>query len=620
MPIIYSSLGLSAAAATVLTLTFRGLSFWLPLLIGFILLQRLRIFHAPERSLAQASHPYVLAWLTAAMGLLNVFSALTPALVERTTILEVLAPLEVSSGGRLTAAMAGFALLLLAFGLARRQRMAWLLTLGALFVSTVSHLMANIEYGEAILAALLACYLLWQHSHFQARSDPPTLRRGVRTILVALSVTIVYGATGFFLLARHYDVIFSLWTALRQTVVMFTQFYNPGLHPLTGLGHYFAASIYLVGIVSLGYGLWSVLRPVVLRRSATATEQARAQQIVEQNGGTALARFLLFPDKAYYFTKGGSVIGYATRGGTAIALGDPVGPSADIANAITGFHKYCQQQGWQTAFYQTLPDHLKHYQESGFEAIRIGHEAVIDLQNFTLAGKSGKEFRTVINRMTRLGHTAEIIEPPLRAELVAELRAVSDDWLALMHGKELRFSLGWFQDEYVRTSPVIVIRTEFGQVSAFANLVPAYQKNEVSVDLMRRRHEALPGTMDFLFSILLQWSKERGYATFNLGLSALSGVGEEPTDPAMEKALHYAYNHINQFYNFQGLHAFKAKFNPSWEPRYLVVPGYVSLPAVWTTLARIGTNTDFLADFRQWLMQLLKNPTGKVTMQRDMKP
>ena len=47
-----------------------------------------------------------------------------------------------------------------------------------------------------------------------------------------------------------------------------------------------------------------------------------------------------------------------------------------------------------------------------------------------------------------------------------------------------------------------------------------------------------------------------------MGLSGLSGIGENPTDPAIERALHYIYEHVDQFYNFKGLHEFKAKFDP----------------------------------------------------------
>jgi phosphatidylglycerol lysyltransferase len=42
------------------------------------------------------------------------------------------------------------------------------------------------------------------------------------------------------------------------------------------------------------------------------------------------------------------------------------------------------------------------------------------------------------------------------------------------------------------------------------------------------------------------------------------------------------FRHGEHFYNFQGLRAFKDKFAPAWEPRYLASPGLLALPLVLT--------------------------------------
>lgn len=49
MVIVYTSLGIPAAQATVIVLAFRGLSFWLPLVVGFFLLRRIRSFSEREK-------------------------------------------------------------------------------------------------------------------------------------------------------------------------------------------------------------------------------------------------------------------------------------------------------------------------------------------------------------------------------------------------------------------------------------------------------------------------------------------------------------------------------------------------------------------------------------------
>lgn len=48
MTLVVTSLGVPAETATVITLAFRGLGFWLPFAVGFIMLRRIRVFRAKE--------------------------------------------------------------------------------------------------------------------------------------------------------------------------------------------------------------------------------------------------------------------------------------------------------------------------------------------------------------------------------------------------------------------------------------------------------------------------------------------------------------------------------------------------------------------------------------------
>ena len=237
----------------------------------------------------------------------------------------------------------------------------------------------------------------------------------------------------------------------------------------------------------------------------------------------------------------------------------------------------------------------------------IGHEAIARLTGFSLEGKTNKSLRSSVTKLARLGYRTEHYEPPLSSHILHELREVSDEWLATTSGAEMRYSLGAFEDDYVRSTPVVVVRAPDGQITAFANLVVQEQWREVAVDLMRRRHEVENGTMDFLFVSIIEWAKAHSYATFDLGLSALAGVGEDSDDPTVERALHYIYEHIYQFYNFKGLHAFKGKFHPQWVPRYLVYPGAASLPSVALALIQADAGMDVTLDnVKGWVRKRLR--------------
>jgi len=606
MTLTYTSLGIPANTAAIVSLSFRGLTFWLPLVLGFLLIQHTRTFGGQERSLAEVWGVRLVSLLTALMGIINLLSSLTPSLISRFEIIENYLPLMVSRGGHLTAALGGFALINLSIGLWRRKRNAWILTLAVLLVSVISHLVKGLDYEEALIGLGLAVWLLTLRSHFYARSDPPSVRQGLWAVVTSINFTLLYGVAGFYLLDRHFSVNFGLGAAIRQTVVMFTEFYDPGIQPvpITRFGNYFFHSIYLVGAGTFLYALYMLLRPVLLRYHATTEERYKVESIVEHYGRTSLARMTLFDDKAYYFSPGGSVIAYTVFNGTAITLGDPIGPPIDAQQAINGFKAFCANKAWIPAFYQTQSGYLEHYKAAGFKNITIGSEAIVDVSGFTLSGNANKNLRSAHNRMIKLGYRITILRPPLNQSQLTELRAISDTWLAHMHSKEKHFSLGWFDESYLNSGPIIVVYRPDDNPVAFANIVKEYQKNEITIDIMRY----IPGEngiMDFMFVELLEWSAREGYATLNLGLSALSGVGEKPEDPNIERALHFIYEHVNQLYNFKGLHSFKAKFHPTWSPRFLVFPNTAALPAIALGLNRAFNHGYTIGGYRFALQKIL---------------
>ncbi|MEN6642996.1 MAG: flippase-like domain-containing protein [Armatimonadia bacterium] len=593
MPLALASLDVPMAKALTISLAFRGLGFWLPLLAGFILVHRVPSFRKWRHPAHTAASVAIVSLLTALMGIVNLLSGITPSLAARLHLIRADLPLEVRHGGHLAASMAGFALIMLARGLSRHKRIAWLLTLLVLGVSIVSHLVKGLDYEEATLAAALALWLLSLRGSFNAVSDPPSVTQGLIAVAAALVFTLAYGTLGLYLLDRHFSLNFGLAAALKQSLVMFTEFGEPSLQPITGFGRYFARSIYLVAALTFAYALVMLLRPVLMRRPATAAQRRRARDIVEAHGRSSLAHIALLPDKHYHFSTAGSVTPFAVRGATAVALGDPIGPPDDARDAIREFAEHCRRHDWQPAWFQVLPDYLDLYTQAGYQTLRIGHEAIVDVTTFSLAGGEAKGLRHTINRLTKLGYEAQVHSPPLSPRLIAQLREVSDDWLTSVHGTEKRFSLGWFDEEYLRDCPVMAIHDAAGIIMAFANLIPEYQLNEATIDLMRQRRETERGTMDLLFVRLFEYARDQGHATFNLGLSPLAGIGEAPGDPALERVLHYVFESIDRFYDFKGLYEFKSKFNPEWQPRFLIYPNAISLPTVWTALERAQSANGF---------------------------
>lgn len=243
------------------------------------------------------------AIFTFLIGNVNLISAVQPALLDRLAILRAFVPLEVRYGSRLASALASFAFLLLASGLWRRKRVAWILTVSLLGISVITHLIKGLDFEEAGLSLALLVLLILLRNNFHALTDPPSLKQGLLVLLAAFVFTLIYGSIGFYILDRHFSTPFNLPEAVRQTFMMFIAFYDPGLQPITGFGRYFADSIYVIAIATFSFALVMMIRPVLVRQPATEEERARAEKIIHRYGRTSLARAALFEDKSYFFLR-----------------------------------------------------------------------------------------------------------------------------------------------------------------------------------------------------------------------------------------------------------------------------------------------------------------------------
>ena len=548
---------------------------------------------------------WLVALLTGFVGVINLISTVTPGASDyaiaypsdRLAILRDIYPFEVRAGSHIFAAVSGFILLTLASRLLRRKKVAWWLTIILLIISIASHLLKGLDIEETIPAVVLLGLLIGLRQKFTARSDRPSIAQGLRVLMGALLFTLAYGTTGFYLMEKQYTRQFNLLQAVQQTLAIFFTLDNGGIEATTRFGGFFITSLYIVAASTILYAVWMLLRPVLLQVGGTEAEREQAFDLIKQYGHSSLAHFCLLPDKSYYFSPSGkTVIAYVPKGRGAIALGDPIGAPEDLKDAIIGYKEFCDRNDWYPAFYQTLPDNLNLYKSLGFKSVKIGEEAIVDLHTFTTQGKAGKNIRNALNRFNKLGYQVKYYQPSIADELLDKLKIISDRWLNAVQGSEKQFSLGWFDYDYLRGCEIATVESQLGEIVAFANVVPEYQLNEITIDLMRKLEDTEHGVMEFLFVSLFQHYKELGYDSFNLGLSALAGLKKDRQSPRLEKSLEYLYRHLNRFYNFQGLHGFKNKFNPRWESRYLVYPSLAALPDTIVALIRADSG-DRLWDY-----------------------
>jgi phosphatidylglycerol lysyltransferase len=104
---------------------------------------------------------------------------------------------------------------------------------------------------------------------------------------------------------------------------------------------------------------------------------------------------------------------------------------------------------------------------------------------------------------------------------------------------------------------------------------------------MRYDAAAPAGVMEYLFIKLMVWAKDQGYKWFNIGMAPLAGLQNRSLAPLWNRIGKLVYSYGENFYNFQGLRAYKEKFKPRWKPKYIVSPAGLALPAILTDIASI---------------------------------
>lgn len=258
---------------------------------------------------------------------------------------------------------------------------------------------------------------------------------------------------------------------------------------------------------------------------------------------------------------------FATYKDKVVVMGEPFGDPASYGRLIENFIKKADLYGYSPVFYEISEDYILKLHDFGFEFMKFGENASVNLEDFSLTGSSKKSLRNALNKVQKSGFTFEILEPPFSGELMEKLKIISDKWLD--GRKEKGFSLGFFDETYLKKSQIAVVKSDEGEIVAFANIMPNKNSDEVSVDLMRFDEDKAPsGTMDFLFINIFLHFKDAGKKSFDLGMAPLYNVGVNENSFLQEKLAFLIYKFGDRFYSFEGLRNYKEKFVTEWQPRY----------------------------------------------------
>lgn len=529
--------------------------------------------------------------LTLASGLFNLFVLVWPRFHGRAAHFLEYSPFEFHHLSRFLTMILGFALSVSSIQVLRRKQRAFHLVVILSASSFVVHLIRGRDYEHSLLSLVVLVLLFLGRRAFTVGSGKPEWRSEGPGMALGALLAMAYGVAGFWLLdRREFGINFTIADSVRRTLQVLSLVADPGISAHTRHARWFLDSLHLMTWTFLGYSALALFRPVIYRLRTHPLELARAREIVERHGRSALDYFKFWPDKSIFFSRSlESFVAYRVAGGYALALGDPVGPDEEAETIVREFLRFCRNNDWGVGFHQTPPDLLPVYEACGLKKLKIGDDAIVDLTTFSLDGRERKSLRHTVHQLEKSGLRTRLVEPPVPEADLIRAHEVSDAWLRVGGRRERGFTLGWFTVDYVRRTPLFFLEEADGTLVAFANIIPSYAPGESTIDLMRHRPDAPNGAMDYLFLALFMHMRERGHTTFNLGMAPMAGFRDTEESTAEARAVHQFFGHLNFLFRYRGLHAYKAKFANSWEPRYAVFQSALELPRLGLALTRVSS-------------------------------
>ncbi|WND36026.1 phosphatidylglycerol lysyltransferase domain-containing protein [Streptomyces sp. BB1-1-1] len=536
--------------------------------------------------------PLLVGRACALVGLLDIAAGVFPRF--RHSRMHALAEVLPGAFGPFAAALslsAGVLLLLLAHGLKRRKRRAWraavaLLPLGAVAQFTYRHSLVGVLISLALLLPLLR-----HRDQFAALPDPRSRWRALANFVLMGAGSLALGLV--VVNAHPHRMVGDPSLADRLTHVLYGLFGVEGPVDYWGNTSWTVAfSLGALGLLTAITTVYLAFRPEHPAARLTEDDEARLRDLLARHGGRdSLGHFALRRDKAVVFSPSGkAAVTYRVVSGVMLASGDPIGDVEAWPGAIERFMDEARAHSWTPAVMGCSETGGEVWtRETGLDALELGDEAVVDVADFSLAGRAMRNVRQMVKRIERAGYETRVrrVADLGDAEL-DRVRRAADDWRGTDTERGFSMALGRIGDPSDGDCLIATAHKqdaepgEYGDLKAILHFVP-WGPDGVSLDLMRRDRSADPGMNELLIVAALQAAPKLGiarvslnFAMFRAALARGEKIGAGPVLRAWRGLLVF----LSRWFQIESLYKFNAKFRPRWEPRFVVYRASADLPRI----------------------------------------
>lgn len=515
--------------------------------------------------------PKIFSVLLLVGGCILLISGATPGVQERLDWLQFFMPLPLIEFSHLINSLVGLGMIFLSRAVSIKLDSAYYATIILLSVGIVVSLAKGWDFEEATVLGIMLIAFIPARKHFYRKSALIKLEIPSSQLLIGAAIIGISTWLGFF---SYKDVAYSndLWWQFSLD--------------RTGDASRFLRSLFVISVVCGGVLIYRLISKTTINLTLPTKEELDIATKIVHDSNTTDHHLVLTGDKYILWSKTQqSFLMFGVTNKFWIAMGDPVGDPREFEELVWRFRESADKVAAQIAFYEIGIKSIPLYLDLGLSLIKLGQQALIPLEGFGLEGKKRQNFRSAINKYQREGFSFEIVYAHQVEAILPNLKRISDEWLKEKNAKEKRFSLGFFNEEYLKHCELAVVKKD-GEIYAFCNLWALNNRRQVSIDLMRYLPGTPNGIMEFLNISLALWAKDQGFTYFCLGMAPLSGLENHALAPLWHKIGNTIFRNAGDFYNFEGVYFYKEKFNPTWEPVYLAAP-----PGLQTAAALLAATT-----------------------------
>ena len=541
-------------------------------------------------------------------GLFDLLVAVSRPAATHLHLIHQYLPLGVAQAAGALVALAGIGLMMLARGVLRGQRRAWLVATVLLAVSLVLHLLHGASVGGLVVSGVVLALLIAERDLFGAASDHVSARSAATTVVVGV-VAAVAAATAAIEVSghvRHHPLpSFPLVLAAAAERLV-------GLHTVVlpdEVDDWVSPGLLAVGIGLALVALYLLTRPVVDRRlsagragtadaaagtaglravSARRAAEHRARDIVRRHGTGTLDYFALRDDKQWFFHRD-TLVAYAVYGGVCLISPDPIGPRSERLQAFDAFRRYCDRRGWSLSVMAAAEEWLPLYREHGHAPhVHRGrgggrHPPLLPPGRADEGAAPGRQPGRALRLHRRLPRPVAGGRrggPP--AGRPHDPQPPGRRGAGLLHDARAGCSI---PETPASSSPSST--TPAGDPVAMCQFVPSAAISGYSLDLMRRDPGEHPnGLLDFALCSTIDHLRQRGQHGLSLNFAAMRSTLEgDSGDGLTQRVERWALKRMSGVLQIESLWKFNAKYEPDWLPRYIVFDSPEQFaPAVVTIL------------------------------------